>query len=61
MECPTPMDLSLSIATNKRKVYNFFGHIFYLTFNMITGVHFISYAHVVDAPTHPAPSIVILV
>ena len=50
-----PMDLSLSITTNKRKVYNFYGHIFYLTFNMITCVHFIFYAHVVDAPTHPAP------
>ena len=30
------MDLSLSITTNKRKVYNF-----YLTFNMITRAHFI--------------------
>ena len=49
------MDLSLSIATNKRKVHNFYGHIFYLAFNMITRVHFIFYAHVVDAPTHPAP------
>ena len=49
-----PMNLSLSITTNKRKVYNFYEHIFYLTFNMITRVatfHF--YAHVVDAPTHP--------
>ena len=41
MECPTPMDLSLSITTNKRKVYNFYGHIFYLTFNMITHAPFI--------------------
>ena len=55
MECPTPKDLSLSIITNKRKVYNLYGHIFYLTFNMITRAHFIFYAHVVDAPTHPAP------
>ena len=28
---------------------------FYLTFNMITHAHFIFYAHVVDAPTHPTP------
>ena len=49
-----PMDL-LSITTNKRKVYNFYGHIFYLTFNMITRAHFIFYAHVADAPTHPTP------
>ena len=29
-------------------------------FKNITRAHFIFYAHVVDAPTHPAPSIVIL-
>ena len=50
-----PMDLPLSITTNKRKVYNFYGYIFYLTFNMITRVHFIFYAHVVYVPTHPPP------
>ena len=39
----------------REKYIIFYGHIFYLTFNMITRAHFIFYAHVVDATTCPAP------
>ena len=63
MECPTPYGLILQlIATTYllqliREKYIIFMDTF---FKNITRAHFIFYAHVVDAPTHPAPYIVIL-
>ena len=55
MPYPQHIDLSLSIKTNKTRIYKFLWLHFYQTLDITTLVHFIFYAHIVDVPAHPAP------
>ena len=50
-----PIDLSLSITTNKKRVYDFLQSRFLSNFRHDNPCTFHFYAHAVDVPTHPIP------